>query len=184
VEKSELVRVIESLLFVSGEPLELTRLQQVLGVEREEVEAALEMLATQCLERGVRLQRHGATFQLVSAPEVTPYVEKLLGVQNGGKLSPAAVETLAIIAYEQPVTRARIEAVRGVNCDRSLATLLTRGLVCEVGKLETVGHPSLFGTTIEFLQYFGLESLNHLPTAPSIEQLKQQTAVIGENTAN
>jgi len=169
MERADLARIIESLLFVSDQPLEMGRLEQVLEVPREALDEAVAALAGECTGRGVRLQRHGESLQMVTAPEVAPYVEKLLGVQNAAKLSPAALETLAIIAYEQPVTRARIEAIRGVNCDRALATLLARGLVAEVGRLETVGRPALFGTTFEFLQYFGLESLSALPPPPQGE---------------
>lgn len=163
MEQPGLPQLVESLLFVSGEPLEVRRLQQLLEVEREPLEQAIEALAQQCQSRGLRLQRNGEALQLVTAPEAAPFVEKLLGFPGSAKLSPAALETLAVIAYEQPVTRARIEAIRGVNCDRALATLQARGLICEVGRLETVGRPVLFGTTFEFLQYFGLEAVDQLP---------------------
>lgn len=158
-----LPQLVESLLFVSDGPLEMRRLQQLLEVERESLEQAIEALVQESQSRGLRLQRHGEALQLVTAPEAAPYVEKLLGFQSGPRLSPAALETLAIIAYEQPVTRARIEAIRGVNCDRALATLQARDLICEVGRLETVGRPVLFGTTPEFMHYFGLQSIDQLP---------------------
>ncbi len=163
MELDELCKLIESLLFVSDGPLDVPRLQRILEVERNELERALETLSVQCRERGVRLQRHGEAVQAVTAPEAGPYVEKLLGVQQSSKLSPAALETLAIVAYEQPITRAGIEAIRGVNSDRALSTLQARGLVAEVGRMDAVGRPVLFGTTFEFLQYFGLESKDQLP---------------------
>jgi len=100
---------------------------------------------------------------LVSAPEAAPYVERFLGLSLSGKLSAAALETLAIIAYKQPITRPQIEAIRGVNSDGALRTLMSKGLIEEVGRLDSVGHPILFGTTFEFLQYFGLSSLSELP---------------------
>jgi segregation and condensation protein B len=100
---------------------------------------------------------------LVSAPESAPYIERFLGLSLSGKLSAAALETLAIIAYKQPVTRPQIEAIRGVSSDGVLRTLISKGLIEEVGRLETVGHPVLFGTTFEFLQYFGLSALSDLP---------------------
>lgn len=155
--------LLESLLFVSDGPVTLRRLAQVLDATVEELEEAAQGLARACRDRGIRLQRHGESLQLVTAPEASAYVERLLGSQQTGKLSPAALETLAIIAYQQPVTRSTIEAIRGVNSDRVLSTLEARGLVCEVGRQETVGRPVLFGTTFEFLQYFGLESLEQLP---------------------
>ena len=155
--------LLESLLFVSDGPVTLQRLAQVLDATVEEVEEAVQALARSCRDRGIRLQRHGEHVQLVSAPEASVHVERLLGSQQTGKLSPAALETLAIIAYQQPVTRSTIEAIRGVNSDHVLSTLETRGLICEVGRQETVGRPVLFGTTFEFLQYFGLGSLEELP---------------------
>ena len=155
--------VIESLLFVTPEPMEVPRLAQVLGAERGEVEAALSRLADDCRNRGVRLQRQADAVQFVTAPEAAPIVERLVSVQSRTKLSPAALETLAVVAYRQPVTRAQIEAIRGVNCERALATLQARGLIAEVGRQDKVGRPILFGTTVEFLEYFGLTSLADLP---------------------
>lgn len=155
--------LLESLLFVAPEPVELGRIEQVLGIERGEIEAALARLADGCRERGVRVQRHGETVQLVSAPEAASAIARFLGVQAKSRLSAAALETLAIVAYRQPVTRAQIEGLRGVSCERALATLQTRGLVAEIGRSESVGRPVLFGTTTEFLEYFGLASLDELP---------------------
>jgi segregation and condensation protein B len=129
----------------------------------DDIEAALEQLGRSCQDRGVRLQRHGQKVQLVTAPELTDYIERLLGLSLTGKLSAAALETLAIVAYRQPITRPEIEAIRGVNSDGVLRTLLSKGLVEEVGRLDTVGHPMLFGTTFEFLRFFGLESIEQLP---------------------
>jgi segregation and condensation protein B len=155
--------LLESLLFVSAEPVELARLEQALGLGRDELESALARLSDGCQSRGVRVQRLDETVQLVSAPESATVIERFLGVQVKTRLSPAALETLAIIAYRQPVTRTQIELLRGVNCERALTTLLARGLVAETGRAETVGRPVLFGTTLEFLEYFGLASLSELP---------------------
>ena len=155
--------LLESLLFVAPEPIELSRIEQVLGIGRGELETTLARLADGCRERGVRVQRHGEMVQLVSAPEAAPAIERFLGVQARSRLSAAALETLAIVAYHQPVARARIEGLRGVSCERALTTLQTRGLVAEVGRAESVGRPVLFGTTTEFLEYFGLTSLDELP---------------------
>jgi segregation and condensation protein B len=163
MDQDKLCRLVESLLFVSDGPLELTRIQQILEIEREELDNAVATLARSYENRGIALQRKGDALQLASAPEAAPYVDKLLGVQQSVKLSTAALETLAIVAYRQPITRAAIEAIRGVNSERALGTLQARGLVCEVGRLETIGRPMLFGTTFEFLEYFGLRSLEELP---------------------
>lgn len=126
----------------------------------------MDALAVQLADRGIRLQRHGDQVQLVTAPEAAAAVERFLGLEGAVRLSSAALETLAVIAYRQPVTRAQIEQVRGVSADRAIATLLAHGLIEEVGRLETVGRPALFGTTVEFLEHFGLQSLADLPPLP------------------
>lgn len=159
----ELVKIIEGLLFVASEPVTVNHLATVVECPAETIEAALELFRESCHNRGIRLQRHGQKVQLVTAPELAEYIERLLGLSLSGKLSTAALETLAIIAYRQPITRPDIEAIRGVNSDGVLRTLLSKGLIEEVGRLETVGHPLQFGTTFEFLRFFGLEELKDLP---------------------
>ena len=166
--------LVESLLFVAPEPIELARLAQVLGVEPGEVKAALARLSESCRTRGVRLQRQAEAVQLVTAPEAAPVVARFLGAQVRSRLSAAALETLAIVAYRQPVTRAQIEAIRGVNCERALATLQARSLIAEVGRQETVGRPILLGTTMEFLEYFGLTDLTDLPPLGDDSRSNQQ----------
>ena len=161
--KQQLVKIIEGLLFVASEPVSVNHLVSVIECGAQEVEEALEQLKEEFQNRGLRLQRHGKKVQLVSAPELTDYIERLLGLSISGRLSTAALETLAIVAYRQPITRPDIEAIRGVNSDGVLRTLLSKGLVEEVGRLDTVGHPMLFGTTFEFLRFFGLEELKDLP---------------------
>jgi segregation and condensation protein B len=158
-----LAATIESLLFVADSPVSVSHLAEALERDERDVEAALQTLADGYAGRGMRLQRKGTRVQLVSAPEAAPIIERFLGLSQSGKLSAAALEALAIVAYEQPVTRPQIEAIRGVSSDGVLRTLLSKGLIEEVGRLETVGHPVLFGTTFEFLQYFGLSSLGELP---------------------
>ena len=113
--------------------------------------------------RGIRLQRHANAAQLVSMPEAADVIETYLGLDLTTKLSRAALEALAIVAYRQPVTRPHIEAIRGVNSDGVIRTLHHRGLIEEVGRLEQAGRPILYGTTFEFLQYFGLDTLDELP---------------------
>lgn len=155
--------IIESVLFVADEPVEVVALARIAEAEPEAIELAIDALATECAGRGVRVQRTGTAVQLVSSPEATPYVERYLGVEEDHRLSHAALETLAIIAYKQPITRARIEAIRGVNCDRALASLRARGLVTEVGRARSAGRPYLFGTTFRFLEHFGLDRPEDLP---------------------
>ncbi|MFN8460130.1 MAG: SMC-Scp complex subunit ScpB [Anaerolineae bacterium] len=160
----QLITIIESLLFVATEPATVAQLAAASECSPAQVEAALQQLKESCQNRGIRLQRQGQKLQLVTAPEATPYVERFLGLSTPAKLSTPALETLTIIAYRQPITRPEIEAIRGVNSDGVLRTLLSKGLIEEVGRLDTVGHPSLFGTTFEFLRYFGLEDLKDLPS--------------------
>jgi segregation and condensation protein B len=156
---------IESVLFVSGRPLERAELRKLLAIDD-----ALLMDGLQSLEqtlsntqRGIRLQRLNEQVQLVTAPQYARYVAALLGLPMTAKLTTAAMETLAVISYRQPVTRTQIEAVRGVNSDRALASLIQHGLVEEVGRAQTVGRPTLFATTADFLQQFGLTTLEQLP---------------------
>jgi len=161
----QLGAAIESLLFVSGRPLERAELRKLLDVDDQHLSNALHALK-QDLDsqgRGIRLQTLGEKVQLVTAPENAHYVAALLGLPITAKLTPAALETLAVIAYRQPLTRSQIEAIRGVNSDRALASLLQHGLVAEIGRAQTVGRPALFATTAEFLQQFGLTSLDQLP---------------------
>jgi len=162
-EPLPLAAIVESLLFVADAPVPVSQLAGAAECEARDIEAALDSLVQDYVNRGVRLQRKGNRVQLVSAPQAAPYIERFLGLSLSGKLSAAAVETLAIIAYKQPVTRPQIEAIRGVSSDGVLRTLMSKGLIEELGRLETVGHPVLFGTTFEFLQYFGLDSLEALP---------------------
>lgn len=161
----QLRSVVESLLFVAGRPLEMSELRKLILVEEARLRVAIASLAEECerLGRGVRLQRVGDAVQFVSAPENARFVAALLGLPTQVKLTTAALETLAVVAYRQPITRAQIEFIRGVNSDRALASLIQHGLVVEVGRAATVGRPVLFGTTPEFLQQFGLTSLEALP---------------------
>lgn len=162
---TQVAAAIESILFVSGRPLEYGELRRLLDIEDEALNEGLETLAGQLdrQERGIRLQRLGMQVQLVTAPENARYIAALLGLPMTAKLTNAALETLSVIGYRQPITRAQIEAVRGVNSDRALLSLIQHGLVAEIGRAQTVGRPALFATTPEFLQQFGLTSLDQLP---------------------
>jgi segregation and condensation protein B len=162
---TQVAAAIESILFVSGRPLEYGELRRLLDIEDEALNEGLETLAEQLdrQERGIRLQRLGMQVQLVTAPENAHYIAALLGLPMTAKLTNAALETLSVIGYRQPITRAQIEAVRGVNSDRALLSLIQHGLVAEIGRAQTVGRPALFATTPEFLQQFGLTSLDQLP---------------------
>jgi len=173
---TQVAAAIESILFVSGRPLEYGELRRLLDIEDAALNEGLETLAGQLdrQERGIRLQRLGMQVQLVTAPENARYIAALLGLPMTAKLTNAALETLSVIGYRQPITRAQIEAVRGVNSDRALLSLIQHGLVAEIGRAQTVGRPALFATTPEFLQQFGLTSLDQLPQ-PDLLSNSQET---------
>lgn len=163
----DIARAVEAVLFVADTPVAIERLLDVVGCSKRSLMVALDGLELS-LQGGVRLQRHADHVQLVTAPDLAVVVERFLGLDAGAKLSTAAVESLAVIAYRQPVTRAQVEAIRGVNSDRAVATLQARGLIEEVGRLEAAGRPTLFGTTVEFLEHFGLSGLPELPPLPGL----------------
>jgi segregation and condensation protein B len=178
----QLARLLESLLFVAGEPAPIERLASALTQPVEDIELALLMLADNLQKRGIRLQRHHDAVQLVTMPEAADVIEVYLGLDLTTKLSRAALETLAIIAYRQPITRPQIEAIRGVSSDGVIRTLLHRGLVQEVGRLETAGRPMLFGTTPDFLNYFAISSLDELPPLEDedMDALTERIEMMGE----
>jgi segregation and condensation protein B len=160
---------LEALLFVAGDPVELSELARTLEISVAAVRAQVEALAESLHGRGLRVQQHGSRVQMVTAPEAGPAVERFLGHRSEQRLSHAALETLAIIAYKQPVTRPHIEALRGVDSGRALATLRARGLIEEAGRAESPGRPLLVATTMQFLVYFGPERPADLPPLGSAE---------------
>ena len=169
---TELAKIIEAILFVSGEPVQLGAIARALEVTELEVSAAADELASDYdyNRRGICLKRFGSHIQLSTRPDYAPQIEKLLQPIQKQSLSQAALETLAVVAYKQPVTRLDIEAVRGVKCDYSVQSLMNTGLIEEVGRKETLGRPILYGTTDAFLSHFGLTSLEDLPQPPESQQ--------------
>ena len=169
---TELAKIIEGILFVSGEPVQLGAVARALEVTELEVSAAADELASDYdyNRRGICLKRFGTHIQLSTRPDYAPQIEKLLQPIQKQSLSQAALETLAVVAYKQPVTRLDIEAVRGVKCDYSVQSLMNKGLIEEVGRKETLGRPILYGTTDAFLSHFGLTSLQDLPQPPESQQ--------------
>lgn len=154
---------LEALLFVAAEPVTPGHLAEALEISTAEVERGLAELAKDYATRGLRIQQNAGRVQLTTAPELAKEVERFLGLEVQTSLSRAALEVLAIIAYEQPVTRPQIDAVRGVNSDGVLKSLLHKGLIQEAGRADSPGRPILYTTTTEFLQQFGLNSLAELP---------------------
>ena len=168
MDTPELAHVIEAILFVAGEPVELNELRRALDVTEMETMQALDALESDYdfHRRGICLKRFGHHIQLSTRPEYAPYVERLLQPIQRQSLSQSAMETLAVVAYRQPVTKLEIEAVRGVKCDYSVQSLVNKGLIEEVGRKDALGRPILYGTTDAFLAHFGLSSLDDLPKPP------------------
>jgi segregation and condensation protein B len=160
----DLAAKLEAMLFVSAEPVPLAQLAVVLDVAPSVIERGLVELEGLLSRRGLRLQRHAGRVQLTTAAELAPVVEKFLGLEATTHLSRAALETLAIIAYQQPVTRPQVDAIRGVNSDSMMKSLLSKGLIHEAGRADGPGRPILYASSPEFLQHFGLNSITDLPT--------------------
>ena len=154
---------IEAMLFVSAEPVPVAQLAAALDVSATIVERGLKELDEALSARGLRLQRNAGRVQLTTAPELAQLVELFLGLEATTHLSRAALETLAIIAYQQPCTRPQVDSIRGVNSDGMMKSLLSKGLVQEAGRADGPGRPILYSTTPEFLQHFGLSSIIELP---------------------
>jgi segregation and condensation protein B len=155
---------LEAMLFVAAEPVTTSQLAAALDVAQSVVERGLNELETTLATRGLRLQRHGGRFQLTTAPQLAELIERFLGLEATTHLSRAALETLAIIAYQQPVTRPQIDSIRGVNSDSMMKSLLNKGLILESGRADGPGRPILYSTTPEFLQHFGLNSILEMPS--------------------
>jgi segregation and condensation protein B len=155
--------VIEALLFVSDQPLSPAQIGNVLEESEDRVRESLSQLRKRYQGGGLRIVVHNDLFQMTTAPDAAPYCRMLLGLEVNQRLTQASLETAAIIAYQQPVTRATIEEIRGVNSDSPLARLVSYGLVVALGKSNLPGRPLLYGTTVDFLAYFGLGSLDELP---------------------
>ena len=174
-----LTAALESLLFVSDEAVEPAQLARALGMAPGEVETGLQALDAAYREgsRGLRLQTRNGRYQLVTAPEAANLIETFLNLDATSKLSAPALETLAVVAYRQPVTRAQIEAVRGVDCSGVLRSLLQRGLLEEVGRLDAPGRPVLYGVTDLFMHHFGLTALHELPPLESSELARIEDAL-------
>jgi segregation and condensation protein B len=161
---------LEAMLFVAPEPVTTAQLATALDVAPSVVERGLNELENSLATRGLRLQRHAGRFQLTTAPQLTELIESFLGLEATTHLSRAALETLAIVAYQQPVTRPQIDSIRGVNSDSMMKSLLTKGLILESGRADGPGRPILYSTTPEFLQHFGLNSILEMPSLAQPEE--------------
>lgn len=162
-EKLTLEARLEALLFVAPGATTIKQLAESLEITPRQVESAITSLEASYAERGLRIQRHKGELRLTSAPESGGLVQRFLDLEATHRLSAAALECLAIIAYQQPITRPHIDSIRGVNSDSSMRLLLAHNLVEESGRAEGPGRPILYSTKPDFLQHFGLSSINDLP---------------------
>ena len=165
MEIQELKSIIEALLFTWGDPLELKDIASIIEINEKELAKLMDELIDEFdyNRRGIRIIKIKNSYQLSTRPEHFPWISKLSSPKFSKNLSNAALETLSIIAYRQPVIKSDIEAIRGVRSDKSIETLVERGLVEEKGRLDKVGRPIIYGTTDNFLKAFGLEELEDLP---------------------
>jgi segregation and condensation protein B len=174
---------IEALLFVSSNPLSLDRLKGIFEeAPPEQIEAQIQVLRHEYDERGagIMLAEVAGGFQLATKPENVSWIRKFKSVKVSARLSKPALETLAIVAYKQPITRMEVEAIRGVNIGGIMRNLMERRLVKIVGKKDVPGKPMMYGTTLEFLQYFGLKDLSALPTLKEFQELEAGEEVMEE----
>jgi len=156
--------ILESLLFVASSPISVSQLASAVGESENRVRDGLQELSEHYSDaHGLVLQWHKNRVQIATSPDLSEIIEKFLGIEITTTLSLAALEVLAIIAYKQPITRPEIDEIRGVNSDGVVRNLLSKGLIEEVGRVEGAGRPILYGTTADFLGYFGLNSLSELP---------------------
>jgi segregation and condensation protein B len=174
--------LVESILFVALDPVPVPVLASVLEVDSAQVEDALQALKEEYEQRGLKILRKGDRVHITTAPRAAQAVEKFLGMEHKTSLSRAALETLAILAYKQPLTRPQIDAIRGVNSESVLDNLISKELVEELGRTDGPGRPILYGTTEAFLRHFGLGSTAELPVL-EIEEIPEEAEEAAENPA-
>ena len=184
---AELIPAFEAVLFSGGEPLSIDRFSQVFDITPEKVVEVMEALSKRlnAKDKGVVLVRMENTYQLATKKEYAGYIKKMFDIKRRTPLSPAALEVLAVVAYNQPVTKSFIEQVRGVDCSGVVTTLVEKGLIEERGRLELPGKPLLYGTTKNFLRCFGINDLTELPPLPKNEdasgEVGEQIPLDGED---
>ncbi len=175
MKNEELIPVIEAVLFAAGFPVKYERIEEVLGISHAELTALLSSKAFEYKNRGIRLVMFSDSCQLCTNEEYEKQVKAVLGMRSGGALSNSALEVLAIIAYNQPVTKAFIEQVRGVDSSYAVTTLGEKQLIEVTGRLDVPGKPNLYGTTDTFLRCFGLASLEELPKSELLDAVSGET---------
>jgi len=180
LQTSEACRAIEAILFVAGDAVEIRDLAQALEITEIETVNAVDELQREYERqvRGMRISRYGNHIKMETRADYAPYVERLLQPVQRQSLSQAAMETLAVIAYRQPVTRLDIEQIRGVKCDYSVQSLLHKGLIKDVGRKEALGRPFLYATTDFFLEHFGIADIRELPPLPDMNPVQEDEPLV------
>jgi segregation and condensation protein B len=190
MDYDQIKSVIEGLLFLSGdEGLEAKQIAEIVEISEETVADLLEDMKADFRRstRGIQIVEVAKAYQLTTLPEHISYFEKLATSPSHSTLSQAALETLAIVAYKQPITRSDIEEIRGVKCEKALQTLLSKQLIRETGRAEGIGRPILYGTTKEFLEHFGLREISELPEPPvhlNMEEIRQEASALFNRTSD
>ncbi len=189
---AELEAALEAILFAAGYPMKYTKLSEVLGLPVPDIKRLLEHMLPayggEDSHRGVQLLLLPETAQLCTKERFAPYIREALGVRRGGNLSASSMEVLAVVAYNQPVTRTFIDSVRGVDSSYAVNSLLDKGLIEAIGRLEVVGRPMLYATTDKFLRVFGINDLSELPATEALAvaaqvESEKETETTGESPA-
>ncbi|SNR87225.1 segregation and condensation protein B [Anaerovirgula multivorans] len=177
MDKDEIKSVLEAILFVWSEPISVKELSKALAVDVKNINNVLEEMINEYNfgKRGLQIIKMNDHYQLSTRPEHYSYIQKLVEPKQNKGLTQAALETLAIIAYKQPITKIEIEEIRGVKCDKAISTLQEKNLIEEQGRLEKIGRPIIYGTTLSFLKTFGLKSIEDLPDISEFKLLTQET---------
>ena len=164
----DIKRAIEAILFAAGYPVKYEKLSEVIGLPQRDLRGLMESMSREYDGRGIQLLLYPDTCQLTTKEVFAPYIREALGIKRGGNLSASSLEVLAVVAYNQPVTRAYVDTVRGVDSSYAVTSLLDKGLIEAVGRLDAPGRPMLYGTTDKFLRVFGLRSLADLPETEAL----------------
>ena len=165
----DIERAIESILFAAGYPVKYEKLSEVIGLPQRDLRTLIAQMAEGYGDRGIQLLLYPDTCQLTTKEVFAPYIREALGIKRGGNLSNSSLEVLAVVAYNQPVTRSYVDIIRGVDSSYAVTSLLDKGLIEAVGRLEAPGRPMLYGTTDKFLRVFGLNSLADLPETEALD---------------
>lgn len=183
MNEREILSLIESILFIWAEPLHIDELAKVIDLPKKETRRLVDILKDEFehYQRGIILNEYDSYLQFSTRPEHDQYISKLVKKTRKKSLSNSAMEVLAIIAYKQPITRVEVDDIRGVQSYGSIDTLLSKGLIKEVGRLDKIGKPILYGTTVEFLSLFDLKNISELPNVDKIEALDEFLLEAGED---